>query len=127
MTSTVYDASIAGSSFGSMLDIYTASLGMRKLGYLQVSSIEFLNEISTIQPRTMVWNNTVSSPESRLASHKILKKAEKLITSYHVIVTIQVFLASCTFHMKIRIISISICQELQVFCYPTSVNTKRKN
>ena len=101
MTSTVYDASIAGSSFGSMLDIYTASVGMRKLGYLQVSSIEFLNEISTIQPRIMVWNNTVSSPESPLASHKIFKKAEKLITSYHIIVSIQAFLASCTFHMKI--------------------------
>ena len=84
-----------------MLDIYTASLGMRKLGYLQVSSIEFSNEISIIQPRTLVWNNTVNSPESPLASHKILKKVEKLIISYHVIVSIQAFLTSCTFHMKV--------------------------
>ena len=55
-----------------MLDVYAASLEMHKLGYTHLdifeSALEFLKEISMNQPRTMVWNNTVSSPGSLQAT-----------------------------------------------------------
>ena len=55
-----------------MLDIYTASLAMHKLGYARLdifkSALEFLKEISTNQPITMLCKNTVSSPGSLQAT-----------------------------------------------------------
>ena len=48
---------------------------MRKLGYFE-SALESSKGISMIQPRTMVRNNTVYSPETPLASNDILMKTE---------------------------------------------------
>ena len=47
------------------------------------SALEFSKGISTVQPKTVMQNNTVSSQESSLASNEILKNPEMRI--YHIV------------------------------------------
>ena len=81
---------------------------MRKVRYLRVSSkILKKNFYDSVQ------NNTVSSPESPLASNKILKKAEMCLSSrceWPAIEFIRAFVAVALPHMN-DTISISIYKQ----------------
>ena len=111
----------------------TTRLGMHKLGYLRVST-RIPERNSTIQPRTMVWNNTVCNLESPWASNEILKKAERHICHYEwpAIKFVQAFLAGHTsLHERYQYLYMKNYKVVntyhKAFCYLESVNTKWEN